>query len=194
MDRGYRTIFWGIFFASFHINLGMIPILPQFVGWIIVAVGVGRIQQEHPSAIFHKAGIFSQIVVVLALFSGVFSIYLANASVVSILTTISPIIFGVAELLMEYAVLEGSIEYFYSNNAVILAEEYIRKLRAYTIVFVIFIIMHCITLTFYLENYILISVLIGIILRIWFMILMSSLRKDRIEDDQNNPQGIDLLI
>jgi len=194
MDRGYRTIFWGVFFATFHINLGPLPILPQFVGWIIVAVGIGKIQQEYSSATFRKAGIFAPIIVVLALFSGVYSLYQGTAAVGSTYMFFSPILFGIIEFLMEYAVLEGSVQYFESHKEEMMADEYIGKLRAYSVVFITFIILESIILTFYIEAFILIVALIGIVLRIWFMIMMSSLKKEMINNNHSDPPGIDLLV
>jgi len=194
MDRGYRTIYWGVFLATFHIDLGPLPILPQFVGWIIVAAGVGKIQQEYSSAAFRKAGIFAPIIVVLTLFSGVYSLYQGTAAVGSTYMFFFPILFGIIELLMEYAVLEGSVQYLKSHNFERMADEYIGKLRAYSVVFITYIILECIVLTFYMEAFIFIAALIGIVLRIWFMIMMSSLKKEMMNDNHSDPPEIDLFV
>lgn len=44
MNSGLRKIFWGIFFISFHIYLGSIPIIPSFVGWIIILQGLTQLE------------------------------------------------------------------------------------------------------------------------------------------------------
>ena len=31
MMKGYKKIFWGMFLSIFHVNLGYIRILPQFI-------------------------------------------------------------------------------------------------------------------------------------------------------------------
>lgn len=46
MSEGYRKIFWGIFIATFNINIGMVKILPSFVGFLIISSGLKLILQE----------------------------------------------------------------------------------------------------------------------------------------------------
>ncbi len=64
MFSGYRLIFWGIFFISFHINLGNLQLLPNFIGWAMIAGGVGRLRNRQPSESFHKASILAFIAVI----------------------------------------------------------------------------------------------------------------------------------
>lgn len=38
MMKGYKKIFWGMFLSIFHVNLGYIRILPQFIAYLVVVI------------------------------------------------------------------------------------------------------------------------------------------------------------
>jgi len=44
MNSGLRRIYWGIVFITFHIYLGTLPILPTFVGWLIILQGFNKLE------------------------------------------------------------------------------------------------------------------------------------------------------
>ena len=43
MIRGYKKVFWGIFFTAFHFNFGPIKILPNFIAILIISSGIREI-------------------------------------------------------------------------------------------------------------------------------------------------------
>lgn len=47
MNNGYKKIFWGFVFATFHINLGAIQIVPTFIGYIIIYLGIEKIAKDY---------------------------------------------------------------------------------------------------------------------------------------------------
>ena len=54
MYEGLSKILWGIFIATFNINLGPIKILPAFVGFMVIASGINTIYNEHHIDEFKK--------------------------------------------------------------------------------------------------------------------------------------------
>ena len=176
MFNGYRIIFWGIFFTSFHINLGMIQILPTFIAWIIVANGIGKLIEIESSDSFLKAKSFALIAAGMSFVSGLISLYSGNGVDDIILLLIWPVVIGILELVAEYKILEGSVEYLYVKNDVKMAEEYINMTRNYTIAFIIFIVVQCIALSFLSAELIMIVAIAGLILRIFFMGMMTQLK------------------
>ena len=38
MMKGYKKIFWGMYLSIFHVNLGCIRILPQFIAYLVVVI------------------------------------------------------------------------------------------------------------------------------------------------------------
>jgi hypothetical protein len=115
-----------------------------------------------------------------------------------LISVIYPIVFGILELILEVKIIEGSIEYFYSMDAEKTAKDYIRIMRTYTILFAANTMAECIQLTFSFMNLMMLISIIGILLRLRFIILMHRLENDKINIDENKEQNdtahIDTLI
>ena len=47
MTTGYNKIFWGFIFLIFHINLGSIKLLPDFISYIIIYFGIKELLEEY---------------------------------------------------------------------------------------------------------------------------------------------------
>lgn len=50
--RAYNQLFWGLIFIIFNFNLGPINVLPNFIGYFLIAAGLGTLKKQH--AIFQK--------------------------------------------------------------------------------------------------------------------------------------------
>jgi len=55
MRDGYKIIFWGIFISTFHINFGIVQILPVFIGFLIIRLGIKSIVEEYDCTSLHNA-------------------------------------------------------------------------------------------------------------------------------------------
>ncbi len=181
MYKGYQSIFWGMFFASFHINLSNIEILPLFVAWIIVANGINKLN-EVESGSFSKAKIFALITAGLSFVSGLITLTYGSAADGIILPIILPTVIGIMELLTEYKILQGTVEYLSINDNIEMVQEYTKKMRNYTIFFIIFLTLECIAISSFMEELIVVVAIFGLILRIWFMYTISNLKKLYEED------------
>ena len=184
MFEGFRILFWGIFFITFHINLGPIPILPVFVGYIVASKGIGHLQQEFDSPYFQKACNISLLLTIL----GVISFILTWAPGQSIFLSYYPLLFSILELFLVYDILEGTIEKFLSDGEEVLASDYRSEQRTYTIFMTIFVIGMCIGITFSVATLSFAMVLVGLFLRLWLMAMLGRLKRTRqetVEDLQN---------
>lgn len=186
MYRGYQIIFWGIFFISFHINLGSLKIIPAFAAWLIVSAGIKKLNEAHESVYFTKAVFFADMAVILSIISGVLSLIWSGVNSSIIMTLVWPIAFGVVELLTEYTILTGSIDCLLISERMDVAVEYIKNAQSYSIHFIIFIIIECISLTFLINGFLVVTVIYGIILRIAYMIMMGNLKRNFGEDEISN--------
>jgi hypothetical protein len=45
----YTRVFWGIILVYFNINLGPVDILPNFIGYYLIASGLAALSEENPS-------------------------------------------------------------------------------------------------------------------------------------------------
>lgn len=175
MNDGYKRIFWGIFFITFHINIG-IQILPVFIGLLIVVNGISKLEIEFHTNKFKQASNFAFIAAFLSFTGsalGQFGDHVFNASILQFFMLTG---FSILELLMEYRILDGSIEYMILCNDLKKADIYTNVTKKYIIFFMIYISLQCIFLTIASDNVLLINSLFAIFLRIWFMQIMSSLK------------------
>jgi hypothetical protein len=178
MYNGYRTIFWGIFFSVFHINLGGLQILPAFVGWLIAAHGINLIYKEVPSPSFRKAYNFSLIMVVVSLI-GPISTWVGASYVI---LDYVPVVFAIVELPVIYYLLEGSMENIKSKGDGSSNGDYEGTLNAYIIIFVLNIILECIAITFVSTGLLMIVAIIGMLLILWLMQIVHSLKLVQVND------------
>lgn len=175
MYNGYRTIFWGILFASFHIKLGPIPILPLFIAWAIVSSGINKLLIEETTEDFTKAKAYTTFMIILSLIAFIISLYWQNAGNNILYTIAYPVIFGIFELLTEYKILTGSIENLKKDNKGEVAKEFQGMTRSYIVMFLIFLVMECVSLCFIMSGFLTITGIFGLILRIYYMSMMSRL-------------------
>lgn len=62
---GYNKLFWGMIFIIFDINLGVINILPNFIGYILIYSGLNILEKQHE--IYKKGKIPAVILTILTL-------------------------------------------------------------------------------------------------------------------------------
>lgn len=178
MFEGFRSIFWGIFFITFHINLGPIAILPAFVGYMIVSRGIDQLQAEFTSPYFKKARITSMLLTILGIISFLLIWVIQQQS---IFMDYYPLLFSVLELFLVYYILEGSIEKFKAMDNKALAGDYRSEQRTYTVFMTIYIIGMCIAITIVGTAFAFAMILIGLFLRLWLMMMLGRLKRAQLE-------------
>lgn len=176
MYRGYREILWGIFIATFNIKFGIIKILPASVGFLLISMGIKTIYEETKLELFQKAYNTGILIAAMSFIGGIVDYFSYNSIYDSISMSIWSIIRSIIELILFFKILESSIEYLSSNNYLELANDNIGKLRVYTILSILNITIMSFALLF--NFYVLISTtaIIGIILRIFMMVLINRLK------------------
>lgn len=173
MYNGYNKIFWGIFIATFNIKLGMIKILPGFIGFMIILSGMGSLYRHTHIESFNRAKIFG-IMTVIGTFIGFF--LSIQAMRFSIFSQLLIVFYTVMEVIMFYKYIEGSIEYFNNNNYEEWANECIKKLRFYTVVSITNLILLNFTLMFNITYLHILVGIIFIVLRIYLMVMTYGFR------------------
>lgn len=178
MFDGFRLIFLGLFFATFHINIGTLQILPAFVGWIIVFNGIRKIRAEFEHKAFHKASLYASGLIIHSIISFAIGFIYGKSLDNSIPIIMWNVIFGLLELLLDFKILEGAITFFKSTARFELAEEFIHHLKIYICIFITNTIMIGVGATLYNNLLIGISVFLALILRIVFMVMVNRLKKE----------------
>ena len=66
MTTGYNKIFWGFIFLTFHINLGSIKLLPDFISYIIIYFGIKELLEEYNLGSLKKASNCDSVLIFMA--------------------------------------------------------------------------------------------------------------------------------
>ena len=156
MKKGFKDITWGLILATFHINLGTIEIVPSFIGWILVAVGVSTLVNviAEGQVFMTKAKRWSVALSIISLFLLIVTVF-DNGIGDSHLSTIIFFIYYFLSGVTEIFTAKGNIEY---------AKENARMLSGYTIFYVIGLLIMCI-------NWFTYSLSIGAFLTIYMIVL-----------------------
>jgi len=110
LEKGYNRLFWGVFIASFNIRLGIITILPPFLGWIVFFSGLTMLNEKVATYSFGRAQKFGIGIIIVTLITtitgGLGGVTVMNSSLLLLL----PLIPLLLEIGLIYYVLEGSKE------------------------------------------------------------------------------------
>lgn len=172
MYDGYKKIFWGLFFSTFHINLGVLQILPAFVGWLIVADGINILYNETSNISLKKAYNVTLIVAGVS-FVGFLSAITGGAfNIITYVSLLTPFIV----LIFTYYLITGSIDYMRLIGEEEAAVRYEGSLRIYLVIYIINTLAGMILYTIGDSYWLTICTIIGIIQVIWLMFIVKSLK------------------
>lgn len=144
-EKGYSNIGLGLILATFHINLGTLQIVPTFIGWILVAIGVDTLVKSDRQVLMYKSKRFSEVLVFINILMLIVTVN-DNPIRDSYLLTI---IVSLVELLFIYYLLSGATEIFKAKGKIRFAIANARISRVYIIFHVMGILIMCI----YWSNY-----------------------------------------
>lgn len=122
MKSYYTRAFWGIIFIYFNINLGRFDILPNFIGYYMIATGLGGLSQKNQA---YRAGKIPAYIMVLASFLSLLypqNIYSHEITPSNLWMFGISGIFALSNIVIVYAVCTGvynEAEYFQNTDLLI---------------------------------------------------------------------------
>ncbi|HHX23618.1 MAG TPA: hypothetical protein GX723_06370 [Thermoanaerobacterales bacterium] len=176
MYQGYRRIFWGIFFLTFTINLGSLKILPSFAAYLIIHSGIKTLQNEHSSHLLDRASKASVVATIISILEIVF-VWFVDLDNQSYLAVLWMTIIILIELILIYFLLVASTDILQHYDHKELAQEYDKKMRIYISSYTLLAIVIIISYTFSFITIMTLASIAMIILRIWLMAIVNSLKK-----------------
>ncbi|WP_097014244.1 hypothetical protein [Anaerocolumna aminovalerica] len=175
--KGYRLIFWGIFFTSFNFNFFGIPILPQFIEWFIVYSGIKMLKEVYTSKSLISAVNCGTWIVLFTLVVGFISLFEPNIfKNGTLFTLIWSTGITTMQLILKYYILVGSIELLEVFHKQDVAEKYVKSTGNYIISYILVTVAQIIVLTIPSEVWNAALGIASLILNIWLMILISELK------------------
>ena len=173
MAIGFQNIFWGLFVVSFHINLGVVPVLPAFLGYMIWMHGVTMMREKYACSFLDRAYQVAILLVVI----GLFGLYFTFRGEQTGWMIFYPVVYAVLEMLFFYCLLQGAITYFQTTGRELLAVAYRNKLSCYLVLSILFAILLCVSIVLMNVTLTWITAATGVAIRIWLMFLSSRIKK-----------------
>jgi len=178
MKEGYKKIFWGILIATFRVHLGPITILPAFIGWIIVVIGLSQLNRNARGSGFSKAWSIAMILVALNLIVSL-SLLIDVIQIENFLPfSFYPLIGMGIELIFFHGVLRASVDHLDTMGLKEPTEKYIQKDRTFTIVMGITMVLLAFSLLINDDITGLIATVIAAVMRIYMLTIIYSLSKE----------------
>lgn len=177
LESGYRKLFWGYFFIMFHINLGTLQILPSFVGWSMVVVGVSMFQAIYPQKYMRDA---YRLAIVLCAES-VISFVMGLAFISFLNSTWWTVIILVLETIFLYYVFQGLSMYYHEHYEEKKAISTSKFLKWFLILQTVFILTYLLTWVTMNQQCLMLATILGLIIR---LLVMSRFGKSRWYSEQ----------
>jgi hypothetical protein len=184
MDSGYKKIYWGLLLANVHITLGALQILPNFVGWLIVASGAAMVYWDSGGNTSFKHAHDSVLIIAgISSLSFIISFTQDIHDIDMYITMTIPIF----ELVFIYYLLEGRMNYLQKFGMAEEASFYSGIQRIYMIIFIINNISMSVLLII-ANGGVVVNYIVGLLLTLWLMGIVSDIRKhlEIVEIDEGN--------
>ena len=122
MVRAYNQIFWGAMLTFFNINFGWFNLLPDFLGYIVIAMGIENIIDMKNDDVkkSQKAHILAWVLAIYA-----FASMFIGASLDFITSLVLTVAFLTGELIMCYFVLASGRNYVNSDYLPVQIRDYL---------------------------------------------------------------------
>ncbi|WP_297712157.1 hypothetical protein [Clostridium sp.] len=151
MSSGYNKIFWGFIFLIFHINLGSIKLLPDFISYMVIYFGIKELLDEYKLESLKQSANCASILIFMAFIRLVINFSIGSEMINNIYFNIIWMnVFNIVEIIMIYKLLVSNNEILKIKNDN-LYENYNNKISMYIIIASIITVVNTINMIFYSE-------------------------------------------
>lgn len=175
MSSGYRRIFWGLLIMSFHINIGIIKILPPFVGLIVIGRGVESLYENSQNYRFKEAKKFIVFATAFSIISELVGLISIEETPGGLISATLIVAYAILDLLFIFKILEGAIEVFKSEDNLELVDRYTEIQKMHLIIDIINIVLINISVIYSIKWLGIVGGIIGFGLRIYIIVAMGKL-------------------
>lgn len=177
MSEGYKKVFWGFIFLTFHVKFLNFQMLPTFIAYMIIYYGVKKVYEDYDLEIFRVCSRLCTVLSVLSFFSLVIEVSsgwgIGNNVFFNLIWMI---IFNVLDMIMIYMLLCGSREILKDKNN-ILHEIYSKRVIKYVILESVAVIAKNINMVFMSEILWGCALSLELGLKIWIIVLSREMYK-----------------
>ena len=178
MDKGYHKIYWGLIFLSFQINLGPIKVIPPFISWLIILLGVEILQKNYDTSPFKDSVRYIKILILVTAVGDLISMLQISPIYNSIIFSYLPILVMILELMFVSKVLEGSIKALRAEDKEEKALLLEYNQGYFIILYTIAILGLIFAITFRHKTLLTVGAIFALIISIFLMSIINGLKKD----------------
>lgn len=185
-EQGYHKIYWGFLLTIFNINIGPFNILPDFIGYFLIFLGLAKIQKGFQSKNFKIAIIFTNILLFYSIiifiiefigFWNLIGINIGKYHYKSIIETGFGLFQSAINLLMIFYILSGTIDMFIKLKLDTQVNNIVSSQKTYVILYVVGLILLSISINISSEKYYFATVIYLLIIELNFATVINRIRK-----------------
>ncbi len=150
LNNGYKMIMWGILISGLHININGFQILPAFIGYLIIILGINKLCESGAGKYFEKIKKTATLVFVLSVASWIVGSFLGYEYV---LMKMLMILFYLLELVLYADILNMSVKILKDTNRTTEADKMRNNRMLMIKVFLGVIILHGVAVIPQLSGY-----------------------------------------
>lgn len=183
MIKGYKKVFFGMLFNTFHFNLGPIQLLPDFIAIIIICSGIKEILEVYDNNLLNASLKLFNIKMIIAIIAfilpimGIESIF-GNDMILNIIWFN---IGNILELLSILKFMQGTSEVLKENFNTYLGDKYNNKTINYIYLYSILIVLANINFIFMSNTLAVITAIYGLIIRLYVILSIKPLYSESLE-------------
>lgn len=130
MTPGFKKLFWGFLIVNISLSVGLIPVLPAFVGWLVILDALADLEEHIPRQDLRF--VFISVIVLLILsFGELFQLFGSDLTVISQLLQFLPIIVLLIELSAFHKLLEAVVRQYDRKNRIEKRDKIVAKDKWY---------------------------------------------------------------
>jgi hypothetical protein len=181
MEQGYKKIFWGFLITIFDINFGHINILPDFIGYFIMGLGIFNVYEKFENNNLKTANILANILMCYSLIMGIVK-YAAATNIIGpgsyehpiyvIINLILTIVINSVILIMAFKIISGTVDLYLQREMEDKAVILINKQKNYTVLTIIGLLIISICFNFSNEYYITASAIYMVVVNLYFAAIL----------------------
>ena len=178
MVSAYRRLFWGLFFMTFNINIGVILFFPNFIGSMIVVSGIGCFKRAADSSNLRRAHIVAKVMTAEMLIEGFVKLLRIE---LYILQHFSALIMGAMSglmLLLIYDVFAASSDMLRINGNFSWADRLRKCSIGFIIIHTILSLAGMLTILIQETTLAALIAVCGVALKLWIVIIFAKLKRE----------------
>lgn len=180
MTPGFKKLFWGFLIVNISLSAGLIPVLPAFVGWLIILDALADLEEQIPRQDLRF--VFKSVMVLLVFsFGELFQLFGSDVTGISLLLQFLPIIVLLIELSAFHKLLEAVVRQYDRKNRIEKRDKAVAKDKWYLLLIGGAAASLTVSITSNNMPAFIIGLVMSFVARVYLLFLLYALSKEDLE-------------